>query len=71
MATVRLPLAGEASAARAVALCRWLATAHRIEVAVNAVDGALWLRISAQAYNDLADYERLGRVLAQPGGDMP
>ena len=71
MATVRLPLAGEASAARAVALCRWLATAHRIEVAVNAVDGALWLRISAQAYNDLAEYERLGQVLAQPSGDMP
>lgn len=71
MAVVRLPLPGEASAMRAVALCRWLATAHRIEVAVNAVEGALWLRISAQAYNDLADYERLGQVLVQPGGGMP
>jgi len=26
--------------------------------------GAIWLRISAQAYNELADYERLGDIVA-------
>jgi isopenicillin-N epimerase len=71
MATVRLPLEGEASAARAVALCRFLAERYRIEVAINAVSGALWLRISAQAYNDLAEYERLAAVFAEPRNDLP
>ncbi|HXP32068.1 MAG TPA: aminotransferase class V-fold PLP-dependent enzyme [Stellaceae bacterium] len=71
MATVRLPLADEVSTARAVALCRFLAERHRIEVAINAVSGALWLRISAQAYNDLAEYERLAAIFAAPRNDLP
>ena len=32
---------------------------HRIAVAIAAIDGALWARISAQVYNSLADYDRL------------
>ena len=32
---------------------------HRIAVAINVIDGALWARISAQVYNAPADYERL------------
>lgn len=71
MATVRLPLGGLANAARAVALCRWLAERHRIEVAINAVDGALWLRLSAQAYNAPEDYERLAALFARPPEDLP
>jgi isopenicillin-N epimerase len=59
MVTVRLPLDGEASPARAVALRRWLADEHRIETAVNAESGALWLRLAAQAYNQPADYQLL------------
>ena len=59
MATVRLPLAGEASPERALALRRRLADEHRIEVAVNAESGALWLRLAVQAYNEPADYQRL------------
>jgi isopenicillin-N epimerase len=62
MATVRLPLDGDMSQARAVALGRWLSDAHRIEAAVNAQSGALWLRIAAQAYNELAEYERLAAL---------
>jgi isopenicillin-N epimerase len=30
---------------------------------VHALDGAAWLRLSAQAYNDLADYDRLGDLI--------
>jgi len=59
MATVRLPLADAATPERAVALRRWLALEHRIEAAVNAESGALWLRLAAQAYNEPADYQRL------------
>jgi isopenicillin-N epimerase len=71
MATVRLPLAGEVKQARAIVLCRWLAERHRIEVLINAADGAFWLRISAQAYNTLADYERLAAIFATPPEDLP
>ena len=38
---------------------------------INAVAGALWLRVSAQAYNDLAEYERLAAVFAAPRNDLP
>jgi len=30
---------------------------------VNAIAGALWLRLSAQAYNEKADYDRLAGIL--------
>ena len=32
---------------------------HRIAVAIMAIDGALWARISAQVYNSPGDYDRL------------
>jgi len=32
---------------------------HRIAVAIMAIDGGLWARVSAQIYNDLEDYDRL------------
>src|SRR5690349_7025119 len=57
MATVRLPLA-ETTQEAAVALQRRLAAEHRIEAAIVAQAGALWVRVAAQAYNRLADYER-------------
>jgi len=36
----------------------------RIEAAINAIDGRLWVRVAAQAYNEPADYERLRRAFA-------
>jgi isopenicillin-N epimerase len=62
MAAVRLPVRGPASAERAAALRIRLFEEHRIEVAVTAFADALWARVSAQAYNEPADYERLARV---------
>jgi len=62
MATVRLPLQDDVSPARAVALRAWLSREHRIEAAVNAESGALWLRLAAQAYNEPADYERVAAL---------
>ena len=64
MATVRLPLTGEASGARANALMRELAERHRIGAAVVVLEGALWVRVAAQAYNEIADYERLAALFA-------
>jgi isopenicillin-N epimerase len=62
MATVRLP-EREASVEAAVALERRLARDHGIVVAIMRQAGALWARVAAQAYNELADYERLARVV--------
>ncbi len=59
MAAVRLPLTGEITAARASALMRDLSQTHKIEAAVVLLAGALWIRVAAQAYNEMSDYERL------------
>jgi isopenicillin-N epimerase len=58
MAAVRLPLDG-ATTERALELRRTLFDAHRIEAPVTAFAGALWVRISAHAYNRPEDYARL------------
>ena len=45
-----------------VATYRYFATrmlVRDVAVAIMAIDGALWARISAQVYNAPADYERL------------
>jgi isopenicillin-N epimerase len=39
---------------------------HRVEVPVLPINGQLWLRISAQIYNELSDYEALARALDAP-----
>ena len=59
MAAVRLPLTGEATPRRALELRRKLFDYHRIEAPVTAFADALWVRISAHAYNRPADYARL------------
>ncbi|HEX7968389.1 MAG TPA: aminotransferase class V-fold PLP-dependent enzyme, partial [Stellaceae bacterium] len=55
MATVRLPLADAKAPEEGIALQRRLSDEYGIEVAVIAQAGPLWVRISAQAYNELAD----------------
>ncbi len=64
MASVRLPVTGEIGPARAQRLVRWLAEQHRIETVIAADSGALWLRVSAQAYNEPAEYARLAAAIA-------
>ena len=62
MGVVRLPVDG--SAADALALRRRL-LALGTDAPVMAVGGALWLRLSAQAYNGATDYARLGDLVAR------
>ena len=48
-------------------IVRWrlkLLREHQIEVPIIAIDGRAWVRISAQVYNELSDYEALARVFA-------
>jgi isopenicillin-N epimerase len=64
MSTVRLPMAGEATDERALAIRRALRKEHRIDAAVIAFKGAFWMRLSAQAYNEMDDYERLAEAVS-------
>ncbi|MFO1057543.1 MAG: aminotransferase class V-fold PLP-dependent enzyme [Dongiaceae bacterium] len=64
MAIVRLPLAGPATHERALALRARLMREWRTDAPLHAIDGAIWLRLSAQAYNERDDYDRLAEVAA-------
>ena len=61
MMAIRLPPRWQRAATRenAAQLQSLLLREHRIVVAIMAIEGALWARISAQVYNDAADYQRL------------
>ncbi len=64
MVTLPLPVDGPATLEAAA---HWRATflrEHRIEVPVFPIDGRLWVRISAQVYNELPDYLALAAVFA-------
>jgi isopenicillin-N epimerase len=50
-----------------LALRGWLRDAHAIEAPVVAIGGGLWVRLSAQVYNEIGDYARLAEALAALG----
>lgn len=62
MATIRLPV-DDPSPAHALAIRQRLMAAGT-DAPVHALDGALWLRLSAFAYNEADDYVRLGELVA-------
>jgi isopenicillin-N epimerase len=64
MAAVRLPVREDATQEAALRYRKRLFESKRIEVAVMAFAGALWARVSAQAYNEPADYRRLAEAVA-------
>ncbi len=61
MRMVRLPLAS--GSAPDLRLKLW--QDHRIDVPVNPLDGGLWVRISAQLYNEMDDYRRLAEAVSR------
>jgi isopenicillin-N epimerase len=67
MATVPLPERLGATREDAARLRDALLFDDRIEIQLHAARGRLWVRISAQVYNELADYERLAEAVARRG----
>jgi isopenicillin-N epimerase len=63
MGMVRLPPCGEPTVERAVALREAMLNAGT-DVPLHAQAGAIWLRLSAQAYNEMADYQKLATIVA-------
>ena len=64
MGVVRLPLTGDMSAARALNLRARMLDANT-DVPLHAEASGIWLRLSAHAYNDVADYEKLAETVAE------
>lgn len=64
MVTVPLPAGLGEDAEAAARLRDALLFEDRIEVQLHAAHGRLWVRISAQVYNDVADMERLAEAVA-------
>jgi isopenicillin-N epimerase len=69
MAVVRLPLSGPATAERSAQLRTRLLDAGT-DVPTHILGGAIWIRISAAAYNDIDDYQRLGDLVSGVLRDM-
>ena len=63
MGLVRLPLRGPATPEQGETIRERLLNA-RADAPVRVIDGAAWLRLSAHAYNEMRDYERLAELLA-------
>ncbi len=62
MASVRLPISRESKRSEAVAVRRTLYAAG-MDSPVHPLAGGMWLRLSAYAYNEIEDYERLAERL--------
>ncbi|MBM3601306.1 MAG: aminotransferase class V-fold PLP-dependent enzyme [Alphaproteobacteria bacterium] len=65
MALVRLPVGDPATAERAQELRGRLLDEFDCDAPIHPLADGIWLRLSAQAYNDMADFERLGDVLTR------
>lgn len=70
MGLVRLPVHGEATMALSMELRSRLLAAGT-DAPTHVFAGAVWLRISAAAYNELADYERLGDIVTTVLRELP
>lgn len=67
MATLPLPAALQGRAAAEIHDALW--ERRRVEVPVLEIEGRLWVRISGQVYNDLADYEALAEAVLALAAD--
>lgn len=65
MVVVRLPGGHPGTPAAAQAVHDRLWQKYHIEVPVMSIEQVLWIRVSAQIYNDLEDYQRLAFALAE------
>ncbi|HUB47684.1 MAG TPA: aminotransferase class V-fold PLP-dependent enzyme [Acetobacteraceae bacterium] len=63
MGLVRLPLAGPVTPVRSEAIRAQLLAAGT-DAPTHIIDDTVWLRLSAHAYNEIEDYERLAEIVA-------
>ena len=63
MVTLRVPASLGTAREDAMRLRDALLFEDRIELQVHAGHGQIWVRISAQVYNTMDEYERLGEVV--------
>ncbi|MEM7198459.1 MAG: aminotransferase class V-fold PLP-dependent enzyme, partial [Pseudomonadota bacterium] len=63
MQAVRLPIGGWADREGAIALRRRLRNDFGIEAHIFVDNQQYWVRISAYIYNDMADYQKLGKAI--------
>ncbi len=63
MVTIRIPTTHTPTRDGGRAIRSQLWQRHRVEVPVMALAGALWLRVSAAAYNDTSDYDGLAELV--------
>jgi isopenicillin-N epimerase len=68
MAAVRLPGADARNRLAAHRLGLHLNEKYGITAGVMILDGTLWLRVSAQIYNEIGDYHRLAEIGKELGG---
>jgi len=68
MVSLRLPggIGGDRYAARRIAA--QLTERHGITAGIMVLDGGLWVRVSAQIYNEIGDYTRLAAIGKSLGG---
>jgi isopenicillin-N epimerase len=62
MGVVRVPLTVPTTPGRAAELRERLLDRHA-DAPLHAINGGIWLRISAHAYNEIEDYERLAEII--------
>ena len=62
MAVVQLPIRKEINPEQALALRKRLLEMDT-DAPISAIDGVAWLRVSAQAYNEIRDFDRLADML--------
>jgi isopenicillin-N epimerase len=64
MGVVRAPMAGPATQERALELRQRLLD-RRADAPLHLINGGIWLRVSAFAYNEIDDYERLAELMRE------
>lgn len=70
VATVALPSPARATPETAKKIRQVLRSEHNLETYVVAIDGRLWVRISAYVYNELSEFERLAELAPKVAAEL-
>lgn len=70
VATVALPSPVRATPEAALKIRHILRRDHNLETFVKAIDGRLWVRVSAYVYNELSEFERLAELAPKVAADL-